>query len=337
MDEISWTPYASALLTGLLFGYVTQRGGFCLTRALSNLYLMGDATLVRAYLLALLVAAVGTHALLAAGLVEIPIRPFHWVSNLVGGAFFGFGMILSGGCSGSTWYRVGEGAVGAWVILLGFAMGATAMSVGILAPARRVLQSPAVTIDGGPPTLANLIGVSPWVVLVALGLVVALFLWRGGGEPGHGKWSWPMTGLLVGVLIAVGWWTSTFGGAPTGITFAINTSHALTYPLVGYPNRVNWGMVLLVGTPIGAFLGAWQSGEFRWKLPPGWSLVRLFVGGLIMGSAAILAEGCNITQGLTNSATLALGSLVAFGAMWLGAYGAVWAMFLRKGEGGAAG
>jgi len=331
MDEISWPFYASAVLTGLGFGYVTQRGGFCLTRAVSNLYIMGDATIVRAYLLALLVATIGTHLLLAAGLAQIPIRPFHWVANLLGGLLFGVGMILSGGCSGSTWYRVGEGAVGAWVVLMGFAMGATTVSVGILAPVRRILQGPAVTVEGSSPTLANLLGISPWIVIVVLGLVVALFLLRGAGEPEHGKWRWPMTGGLVGVLIAVGWWTSTFGEVPTGITFAINTGQALTYPLVGYPNRVNWSMLLLVGVPVGAFLGAWQSGEFRWKLPPGWSLVQLFAGGLIMGSASILAEGCNITQGLTNSATLAVGSLVAFGAMWVGAYAAVWAMFLRKG------
>lgn len=331
VDEISWSFYASAILTGLVFGYVIQRGGFCLTRALSNLYIFGDLTLVRAYLLALLVAMVGTHLLMAAGLVEIPIRPFHWLANLVGGFFFGVGMILAGGCSGSTWYRVGEGAVGAWVVLLGFGMGATAMSVGILAPVRRLLQASTVTVGGAAPTLASLIGVSPWVVIVALGFVAALFLWRGVGEPEHGKWRWPATGALVGVLIAAGWWTSMLGEAPTGITFAINTGHALTYPLVGYPNRVNWSMVLLVGVPLGAFLGAWQSDEFRWKLPPGWSLVQLFAGGLIMGSAAILAEGCNITQGLTNSATLAVGSLVAFAAMWLGAYAAVWVLFLRKG------
>lgn len=331
MDEISWPFYASAVLTGLAFGYVTQRGGFCLTRAVSNLYIMGDATIVRAYLFALLVATIGTHLLLAAGLAQIPIRPFHWLSNLLGGLLFGVGMILSGGCSGSTWYRVGEGAVGAWVVLMGFAMGATTVSVGILAPVRRILQGPAVTVEGSSPTLANLLGVSPWIVIVVLGLVVTLFLLRGAGEPEHGKWRWPMTGGLVGVLIAVGWWTSTFGEVPTGITFAINTGQALTYPLVGYPNRVNWSMLLLVGVPVGAFLGAWQSGEFRWKLPPGWSLVQLFAGGLIMGSASILAEGCNITQGLTNSATLAVGSLVAFGAMWVGAYAAVWAMFLRKG------
>jgi uncharacterized membrane protein YedE/YeeE len=326
MEEIAWAFYASALLTGLAFGYVTQRGGFCLTRALSNLYLMGDATIVRAYLLALLVATIGVHLMLAAGLVEIPPRPFHWLANILGGFLFGVGMILSGGCSGSTWYRVGEGAVGAWVVLLGFALGATTVTVGVLAPFRQALRA----VDGGAPTLASLVGLSPWVVIAALGLAVVVFLWRGRGEPEHGKWPWPATGIAVGVVIALGWWTSSFGDAPTGITFASNTGQALTYPLVGYPNRVNWSMVLLVGVPIGAFLGAWPAGEFRWKLPPGWSLVQLFAGGLLMGASAILAEGCNITQGLTNSATLAVGSLVAFGAMWLGAYAAVWVLYLRK-------
>lgn len=334
MEEVSWPFYASALVTGLAFGYVTQRGGFCLTRALSNLYIMGDATIVRAYLLALVVATIGTHLLLGGGLVDLPpsaIRPLHWVANIGGGFLFGVGMILSGGCSGSTWYRIGEGAVGAWVVLLGFAMGATTMTVGILAPVRQSLRSFTVPIDGGAPTLATVIGVSPWIVIAVLGIAVAFFLWRGEGEPEHGKWPWPATGMAVGVLIALGWWTSSFGAPPTGITFASNTGQALTYPLVGYPNRVNWSMVLLVGVPVGAFLAAWPAGEFRWKLPPGWSLVQLFGGGLLMGASAILAEGCNITQGLTNAATLSLGSLVAFGAMWLGAYATVWAMYLRKG------
>jgi len=36
MDDRPWTLYLSALGTGLIFGYAIQRGGFCLTRALSN-------------------------------------------------------------------------------------------------------------------------------------------------------------------------------------------------------------------------------------------------------------------------------------------------------------
>jgi hypothetical protein len=168
-------------------------------------------------------------------------------------------------------------------------------------------------------------------VIVPLGIVLGFLLWRGAAEPEHGKWPWPLTGAAVGVLIALGWWTSSFGGTPTGITFALNTSHAFTYPLVGYPTRVNWSMVLLLGVPVGAFVGAWRSGEFRWKLPPGWSLVKLFAAGLLMGIGAILAEGCNITQGLTNSATLAVGSLTAFVAMGVGAWVAVRVLYLRKG------
>jgi len=332
MDETPWLLYTSAALTGLAFGYVLQRGGFCLTRAVSNLMLMGDGTILRAYVLALLVAMVSVHALIAAGLVEIPVRPFHWVANLVGGLAFGVGMILSGGCSGSTWYRVGEGAIGAWVVLIGFAVGATTASVGVLAPLRTALQRAAVTgPDGAAPTLASALGLSPWVVIAVLALAAALWLRRGGGEPEHGKWPWPATGVAVGALIAAGWWASTAGGRPVGITFASNTGHLLSYVMVGYPNQVTWSMIMLLGVPIGATVAALSAREFRWKLPPGWSLVKIFAGGLLMGSAALVAEGCNINQGLTNSATLALGSLATFAAMVAGACATVWALYIRKG------
>jgi uncharacterized membrane protein YedE/YeeE len=331
MDDFQWSLYVSALATGFLFGLVIQRGGFCLTRAFSNLVLMGDATILRAYILALLVAMIGVQLLLSLGFVEIPIRPFRWLANILGGVLFGFGMILSGGCSGSTWYRVGEGAIGACVVLLGFAIGASAAGVGALTPVRRALQEPTLTVSGAPPTLYNLFGVSPWVPIVVLAVGGGLWLLRAEGEPEHGKWPWALTGAAVGVLIAAGWWTSGFDERPVGITFTANTGHLLTYLMVGYPTRVTWSMILLLGVVAGAATGAVLAGEFRWKLPPGWSIVKIFVGGLLMGGAALVAEGCNINQGLTNSATLSVGSLVTFGSMGAGAYLALWTLYLRKG------
>ena len=321
MIEAAWPFYVSAAIAGAAFGYVIQRGGFCLMRALANLFLMGDAGIARAYVLALLVAMVCVQALAASGLVEFPIRPFHWMSNCVGGFVFGVGMVLAGGCSGSTWYRVGEGAVGAWVILLGFAMGATTVRLGFLSPLRSALQVPTITIGDAPPTLATALGVSPWLVIAALWVAGVIWLIRArGGEHQRGKWPWHVTGAAVGVLIAAGWWASTVGERPVGLTFAVNTGELLTYPLVGFPNRVNWSMVMLVAVPGGAFAAAWPSGDFRWKLPPGWSLVKIFSGGLLMGGSAILAEGCNITQGLTNGSTLALGSLVTLASMLVGGW-----------------
>ena len=330
MDDFPWPLYASALATGLVFGYVLQRGGFCLTRAISNAVLARDATILRAWALALLVAAVGVQVIESTGAVDIPIRPLHWVANITGGLLFGVGMILSGGCAGSTWYRVGEGAVGAWVVLLGFAIGATCVGVGALAPLRTALQRPALTWNGGPPTLASVTGLPPWAVILILAAASSIWFWRGRGEPGRGKWRWPLTGIAVGVIIAAGWWASTFGDRPMGITFAANTGHLLTYPMVGFPTRITWNMVMALGVPIGAFVAASRAGEFRWKLPPGWSLVKIFAGGLLMGGAALVAEGCNINQGLTNSSTLALGSLLTFASMAGGAWLSLWAFYLRK-------
>src|SRR6266436_2011708 len=235
MTDAVWIFYLSAAITGGAFGYVIQRGGFCLMRALSNLYLMGDATIMRAYTLALLVAMVGVQALSTAGLVDIPVRPFHWMSNVTGGLIFGAGMMLGGGCSGSTWYRTGEGAVGAWIILLGFALGATAARLGSLAPVRASLQAPAITIGGAPPTLATMLGVSPWLVILVLAIAAAIWMARAPGEPQHRKWPWPVTGVAAGLLIAAGWWASSLGGLPVGLTFAVNTGELLTYPLVGFP------------------------------------------------------------------------------------------------------
>jgi uncharacterized membrane protein YedE/YeeE len=323
---------ASALVAGALFGYCAQRGGFCLTRALSNWVLMGDTAILRAYMLALLVAIVGVHVL-ELGLVEtIPVRPFRWIANAAGGFVFGVGMILGGGCAGSSWYRLGEGALGAWVVLAGFAMGSSAASVGVLQPVRTTLQAFEYTVDDRAATLYGVLGTPPWVVIGALVLVVGVWLARNRPEEGeHGKWRWPVTGGAIGLVIVLGWYLSTLGGSPTGITFAANTGHLLTYPLVGYPNRVTWGMVLLVGVAAGAALAAWRAGEFAWKPVPGFTIVKLFAGGLVMGAGALVADGCNITQGLTNSATLALGSLTAFASMLAGGWVALRLLYSPRG------
>ncbi len=92
---------------------------------------------------------------------------------------------------------------------------------------------------------------------------------------------------------------------------------------------------MVMAVPVGAFAAAWPAGDFRWKLPPGWSLVKIFSGGLLMGGSAILAEGCNITQGLTNGSTLAVGSLLTLAAMLAGGWLTLRTLYGNSGSGGA--
>src|SRR5258708_28266995 len=109
MAEVVWPFSVPVVMTGAALGYVIQRGGFCLMRALANLFLMGDATIARAYALALLVAMAAVQALSAAGLVDIPIRPFHWMSNSIGGPLFRARLGFAAGLARSTRDPVGAG------------------------------------------------------------------------------------------------------------------------------------------------------------------------------------------------------------------------------------
>jgi uncharacterized membrane protein YedE/YeeE len=85
------------LAVGLAFGYALQRGRFCMNSTFRDIVIARDLTLVRAYLLALLIQMVGVRAMAALGWFDLGITPFFWEATLLGGFVFGLGMAFSGG------------------------------------------------------------------------------------------------------------------------------------------------------------------------------------------------------------------------------------------------
>ena len=55
------------------------------------------------------------------------VFPSFWRGALFGGALFGIGMTLAGGCGSGTIWRAGEGQLKLWVTLVFFAAGASMM------------------------------------------------------------------------------------------------------------------------------------------------------------------------------------------------------------------
>jgi hypothetical protein len=85
---------------------------------------------------------------------------------------------------------------------------------------------------------------------------------------------------------------------------------------------INFGVVALAGVIVGSFLYALITRQFRvewfasWK--DFWSHV---LGGALMGIGGVLAMGCTIGQAITGVSTLAIGSILAFFAIVIGAAG----------------
>ena len=157
---------------------------------------MGDTAILRAYVLALLVAIVGVHVL-ELGLVEsIPVRPFRWLANLTGGFVFGVGMILGGGCAGQLLVPPGRGRAGRVGRAGGVRDGRE----------RGERRRPAVGADdapdlrvrhrrpaGHPPRDPRASG-RGWSS-ASSSSVLGVWLVRNRPEEGeHGKWRWPVTG-----------------------------------------------------------------------------------------------------------------------------------------------
>jgi uncharacterized membrane protein YedE/YeeE len=92
-----WHMVALGLAVGVPFGYALQRGRFCMNSAFRDILVARDLTLVRAYVLALVIQMVGVRAMSTLGWFDLGITPFFWQATLLGGFVFGLGMAFSGG------------------------------------------------------------------------------------------------------------------------------------------------------------------------------------------------------------------------------------------------
>src|SRR3989304_8711055 len=88
---------------GFAFGYALQRGRFCMNTAFRDIFLIRDQTLLRAYVLAVLIQMVGVHLLVQQGWLSPAIAPFWWQAALAGGLFFRWGIgVPRGGTGGGA-------------------------------------------------------------------------------------------------------------------------------------------------------------------------------------------------------------------------------------------
>jgi hypothetical protein len=85
-------------------------------------------------------------------------------------------------------------------------------------------------------------------------------------------------------------------------------------------NALSFSVGSVLGVMLGAALGSWSRGQFRWEACDDPRELRRQIGGAaLMGPGAILAVGCSVGQGISAFSTLAFSAPVAFLAIFAGA------------------
>ncbi len=332
---------------GLLLGFVMQRGRFCVTGFLRDIVTQRSFRGFIALLIVISVHAVGVAALTSSGVITPDYDPLSPIAVIVGGLLFGIGIVLAGGCASGTWYRSGEGLIGSWIALLFYGLSAAAMKTGVLADINQALRS--VTVD--ITTIHGSLGMSVWPLamgLAALTTVLAVrVLQREWASPQpvtlaprksglahiltEKPWHIYITALLVGILGVIAWPLSAASGRNDGLGITTPTANLMNLVVTGDTQRLDWGVLLVLGILLGSFIAAQASGEFRLRVPDATQAARSVVGGILMGVGAAWAGGCTVGNGMVQTSLFTYQGWIALLSMAVGV-GIAARLFLQPAE-----
>jgi len=321
-------------IVAAIFGAVAYKTNFCTMGAVSDWVNMGDKRRLRAWILAMGIAVVGTQGLMVFGPLElkevISLNPaFSWLACLVGGVVFGIGMTLGSGCGQRTLVRLGAGNMKSLLVVVLIGITAYATFRGILyfiprqwlwpvqiqLPAHGIPDQSLVAVAGG---LADL-GMGQWVrgvIASAAGFILIGYAFMSGDFRRSGDNI--LAGVVVGLAIVAGWYITGIAGRDEfepvpveSMSFILPTGNMVNYLMTYTGAAINFGIATVLGLVAGSFLYSVATRQFRLE---GFSsrgdTMRHIFGGVLMGIGGIVGFGCTIGQGVSGISTLSMGALL---------------------------
>jgi uncharacterized protein len=159
------------LLTGMLFGFLLQKGRVAKYEVILGQLLLKDWTVLKIMLSAIAVGAIGVYMLVELQMASLHIKPMLVGGVIIGGICFGIGMAIFGYCPGTSVAACGEGRKDAMVGVLGMLAGAAVFVGGysFLSPVIRNFG------NGGKITLFEATAIPLWVWILLV-IILALII-----------------------------------------------------------------------------------------------------------------------------------------------------------------
>ena len=160
------------LITGVLFGFLLQKGRVLRFDKQIGALLLQDMTIFKFMLSAILVGMVGILLLANMGMITLSHKPMNVGAVVLGAALFGAGWAIMGFCPGTSLGALGEGRWHALFAILGMVAGAA-----LYAELYPLFKSTILAWqDFGKIGLPEALGVSQWYLVALFWLVtIGLF------------------------------------------------------------------------------------------------------------------------------------------------------------------
>jgi uncharacterized protein (TIGR01244 family) len=338
-NQVLWATF----LVTFILAIVMQKSRFCTMGAITDIVVMGEWTRMRQWLMAMGVAMIGVACMSALGYIDtaksIYTSPkINWLSGSMGGALFGFGMVLASGCGSKTLIRMGGGNLKSLVVFLTLALSAYMTIKGVFGVWRtNTVDQVFIQLGSNqdlPSLMAGWYGESKlfWQLMMGCGLGGALISFAL-----IKKSFWTLDNLLAGVGVGLAimmiWYISGVLGYVAEdpntleeVFVATNSGRmeSLTY-VAPYAYTIDWLMMYsdaskkltlaiasVLGLLTGSFVYSIVTRTFRWEsFRNAEDTINHLLGGVLMGVGGVTALGCTIGQGLSGVSTLALGSFIA--------------------------
>lgn len=308
-----------ALVLGFIYGNISVKGQFCMNSGFSNVIRQKDTTKLKSFAAAILIQMLVMPLLFTALYLYQPtshlvanlgLPPLFLIGTAVGGFLFGIFMYYTAGCGAGIFYKIGEKNSGAILAAIGFITGVYLTEKGFLQILKEASQN-TLLLNQQPIWK----GEAPLIVAAIISILAGVALWRlyktNDKNPGGAVWGWKKTGFSIGILGMIGWISAIFAISPYGMSIIPG---AIDLVDLNY----SWGLLFVVGIPLGAFWNMRNNKEKRFTLPKANIIGKRLFGGLGLGISGSIAAGCTVGHGLTFAPLLGVGSIVGIISIFLG-------------------
>jgi len=170
-----WLNMLTAFLIGTGFGFALEQGGFSSSRKLAGMFYGYDATVLKVFFTAAIVALIGSQLMSYLGLLnlnQVYVNEFYVTAAIVGGIIMGAGFIMGGFCPGTGLCAMSIGKVDAIVFVAGGLAGAF-----IFAETYPYIQEMANARYKGSVRINESLGLSPGVFALLMICTAAVMFW----------------------------------------------------------------------------------------------------------------------------------------------------------------